>query len=151
MTTHERIRSLFLSPEQHYDLRAAANLLEYSDEEVVTAIAQGDLATDSRNGIPLLPWEEVALAAAERWPQEIIEAALGEDAVMAIPELVRLTDLHVRVPRFGVLVLGRIAQREGSTINQVLARQLVDLAVAEADVLERSVSGISAAVRWPLS
>lgn len=151
MTTHERIRSLFLSPEQHYDLRTAANLLECSDQEVVTAIAQGDLATDSLNGIPRLPWEEVALAAAERWPQEIIEAALGEDAAMAVPELVRLTDLHVRVPRFGVLVLGRIAQREGSTINQVLARQLVDLAVAEADVLERSVSGIAAAVRWPLS
>jgi hypothetical protein len=68
---------------------------------VITAIAQGDLAIELAGTIPRVPWEELALAAAERWPQDVIEEALGADAASVVPELVRLTDLHVRVPRFG--------------------------------------------------
>jgi hypothetical protein len=56
----------------------------------------------------------------------------------------------VRVPRFGVVVLGRLAQRQGTTVDEIVARQLLDLAVAESEVLERSVAGLDAAVRWPL-
>lgn len=151
MTTHERIRRIFLQPEQSYPLSDAAALLGYSDGELIAAIEGGDLSVDSAEGLPTVPWEELALAAAERWPQEIIEEALGTEAASALPELVRLTDLHVRVPRFGVLVLGRIAQRDGTTINAVVARQLLDIAVADVDLLERSIPGIDAAIRWPLS
>ncbi|HYM63013.1 MAG TPA: hypothetical protein VEZ11_19150 [Thermoanaerobaculia bacterium] len=57
-----------------------------------------------------------------------------------MPELVRLTDLQVRVPRFGVVALGRIAQRERTTVNKLVARQRLDLAVAESELLERSIS-----------
>ena len=110
MTTYERIRRIFLQPEQAYLLSDAARLLGYSDQEIIAAIEGGDMSLDSAGGLPSVPWEEVALAAAERWPQEVIEEALGDEA-SALPELIRLTDLHVRVPRFSVFVLGRIAQR----------------------------------------
>ena len=151
MTTHERIRQIFLQPKQSYRLAEAANLLEYSDEQMLTAVATGDISIESGDSLPRVPWEEIALAAAERWPQDVIEDALASDAAVTLPELVRLTDLHVRVPRFGVLVLGRIAQRDGTTVNAVVARQLLDLAVANADTLEQSISGIGAAIRWPLT
>jgi hypothetical protein len=151
MTTHERIRRIFLHPSDAYSLSETAALLEYSHEQILAAVDQGDLSTVLRGDLPQIPWEEVALAAAERWSQETIEAALGAEVSSVVPELVRLTDLHVRVPRFGVLVLGRIAQRDGMTISDVLARQLLDLAVAESAALEHSVSGLNAAVRWPLS
>lgn len=151
MTTHERIRRIFLHPAGAYSLSETAALLEYSHEQILAAVEQGDLSTVLHGDLPQIPWEEVALAAAERWSQETIEAALGDEVSSVVPELVRLTDLHVRVPRFGVLVLGRIAQRDGMTISDVLARQLLDLAVAESAALERSVSSLSAAVRWPLS
>jgi hypothetical protein len=150
VTTHERIRRIFLQPEQAYPLSDAARLLGYSDQEIIAAVEGGDMSLDSARGLPSVPWEEVALAAAERWPQEVIEEALGDEA-SALPELIRLTDLHVRVPRFGVFVLGRIAQRDGTTINAVVARQLLDLAVSDAEVFESSIPGFGAAIRWPLS
>jgi hypothetical protein len=55
------------------------------------------------------------LAAVERWPQDLIEAALGRELEEIMPELARLTDLRVRVPRFSVVALGRGARREGTT------------------------------------
>ncbi len=151
MTTQERIRRIFLQPQPGYSIAEATELLEYSDQEIARAVGEGDLALEASGGIPRVPWEELALAAAEKWSQEIIEAALGQDLQTVMPELVRLTDLQVRVPRFGVVALGRIAQRDRTTINEVVARQLLDLAVAESELLERSISGIGEAIRWPLA
>jgi hypothetical protein len=150
MTTHEQIRQIFLRPQRGYGLDEAALLLGYSDEELLAAVAHGDIATEATGDIPRVPWEEVALAAAERWSQEIIETSLGEELTSVVPELVRLADLQVRVPRYGIIALGRIAQRDGTTVSEVVARQLLDLVVAESDMLERSVTGLSAATRWPL-
>lgn len=150
MTTYERIRDIFLQPRHHYDVAETATLLGYSHEEIVTAISRGDLALEGAGEIPRVAWEELALAAVERWPQEVIEDALGDDLASVVPELVRLTELRVRVPRYGVIVLGRLAQREGTTISDIVARQLLDLAVDECDALGQSVTGLDAAVRWPL-
>jgi hypothetical protein len=151
MTPHQRIRQLFLEPQPTYGADECASLLACSHEEVITAIARGDLAVELPRTIPRVPWEEVAFAAAEKWPQELIEEALGVEAASVIPELVRLTDLHVRVPRFGVLALGRIAQREGTTVSEVIARQLLDLIAEQPDPLERSIAGLAGAMRWPLT
>lgn len=150
MTDHGRIREIFLRPQGRYSLQDAAHLLGYSHEEILRALTHGDIALEPIGDIPRIPWEEVALAAAERWPQDVIEAALGEDVGTVMPELVRLTDLQVRVLQYGLIVLGRMAQHEGTTINEIVARQLLDLAVSEVETLERSVSGLGAAMRWPL-
>jgi len=149
-TTHERIRQIFLQPRHSYTIEETATLLGYSHEELLAAISRGDLAIEGVGEIPRIEWEELALAAVERWPQEVIEDALGDDSPSVVPELVRLTDLRVRVPRYGVIVLGRLAQRQGTTINEIVTRQLLDLTVAESDVLGQSVAGLDAAVRWPL-
>jgi hypothetical protein len=141
MTPHHRIRRLFLEPQPTYGADECASLLECSHEEVITAIARGDLAVELPRTIPRVPWEEVAFAAAE----------LGVEAASVIPELVQLTDLHVRVPRFGVLALGRIAQREGTTVSEVIARQLLDLIAEQPEPLERSITGLASAMRWPLT
>jgi hypothetical protein len=150
MTTHERIRQIFLQPQDAYTIEETAALLGYSHEEILAAISRGDIAIEGVGELPRIEWEELALAAVERWPQEVIEDALGTDSASVLPELVRLTDLRVRVPRYGVVVLGRLAQRQGTTINDLVARQLLDLTVAESDVLGQSVAGLDAAVRWPL-
>lgn len=150
MTTQERIRRLFLQPEASYAISEAASLLQFSDEQIVQSIEQGDIAVDSYGDVPRLPWEEVALAAAERWPQHLIEAALGDDLEAVMPELVRLTELLIRVPRFSVVALGRVAQREGTTIDHIVSRQLLDVAVNESEFLDRSITGFSAAMRWPV-
>lgn len=151
MTTQDRIRRIFLQPEATYSVSAAADLLEYSYEQVVASIEHGDLAVNHSGGIARVPWEEVALAASERWPQDLIEAALGGDVSEAMPELVRLTELLVRVPRFSVIAVARVAQRERTTIDHIVARQLLDFSVAESEALDRSVAGFSAAMRWPVA
>lgn len=150
MTPHDSIRALFLLPQQTYFLDEARHLLAYSEEELMGAVADGDLALDPSSAIPRLPWEELAHAAVERWSQEVIEAALGDDLGSVMPELARLTDLHVRVPRYSVAVLGRIAQREGTSVSEIVTRELLELATIESEELERSMRGLGAAIRWPL-
>lgn len=150
MTTQERIRQIFLQPRDAYTIEETATLLGYSNAEILVAISRGDLAVEAAGEIPRIEWEELALAAVERWPQEVIEDALGTDSPSVVPELVRLTELRVRVPRYGVIVLGRLAQRQRTTINDIVARQLLDLTVAESDLLGQSVPGLDAAVRWPM-
>lgn len=150
MTTPEKIRRIFLQPQARYTISEAAALLEYSHEQITALIDSGDLSVEASETIARLPWEEVAFAAAERWPQELIETALGPDLDAVMPELARLTEIRLRVPQFSVLTLQRVAQREGTTLGHIAARQFIDLAAAEADTLERSVTGLTAALRWPL-
>jgi hypothetical protein len=54
------------------------------------------------------------------WLQESIEAALGADLADAIPELLRLADLGVRIPRLEILALERLADRDGKSVDAVL-------------------------------
>ena len=48
------------------------------------------------------------------WPREAIESALGADLADAIPELLRLADLEVRIPRLEILALEWLADRDGN-------------------------------------
>lgn len=151
MTTQARIRSIFLFPKTAYTLSEAADLLEYSQSEIIVAVEQGDLEMMHQKEMPRIPWSEMTLAAVERWPQDLIEVALGTDLSSVMPELVRLTELNVRVPRYGVVVAGRVALREGTTIDQVVSRQLLDLALNESEQHESAVTGLASAIRWPLA
>ncbi len=54
--------------------------------------------------------------------QETVEEALGSDLATAIPELLRLTDIEIRIPRMEVVVLERLAALDGETVSAVLAR-----------------------------
>jgi len=67
----------------------------------------------------------------------------------AIPELLRLTELEVRIPRLEVLALERVAMRDGRSVDAVLARELLDFASAEAEWLDREIPGFLEALAWP--
>jgi hypothetical protein len=56
------------------------------------------------------------------WKQEEIEAALGAKLAAAIPELLRLCDLEVRIPRIEVVALERVAARDGKSVDAVVVR-----------------------------
>jgi hypothetical protein len=89
----------------------------------------------------------VEMMFAPKW----IEAALGAEMADAIPELLRLTELEVRIPRLEVLALERVAMRDGRSVDAVLARELLDFVSAEAEWLEREVPGFLKALAWPES
>ncbi len=49
--------------------------------------------------------EELMTKTLEAWPLETIEPALGDDCGKALPGSLRLTGLHLRVPRCHVALL----------------------------------------------
>ncbi len=81
---------------------------------------------------------------------ERIAAALGADLDGAIPELLRLAGLEVRIPRLEILALERLAHREGKSVDAVLARELLDVVSAHSQYLATAIPGFTAALRWPL-
>jgi len=143
------IRSLFLSPRPTYRIPDVAALLAIAEADVIGWIDAGELeGLDTPEGL-VVPWAEVVSFGMDFWSQEVVEEALGTDAIDLIPELVRLTDLEVRIPRLQVVTLERLAAIDGETISAVLARELRDLVSVHAPWLSVEVPGFAAAFAWP--
>jgi len=85
------------------------------------------------------------------WSQEVVEAALGTEVAETIPELLRLTEIEVRIPRLEVIALERVAAREGRAVGALLARELLDFVSVHAEWLEGEIPGFAAALAWPES
>jgi len=143
------IRRLFLEPKAAYASGEAAALLGMTARDLRGWVEAGELeGEETREGL-VLPWAELVSFAMSFWDQEEIEAALGDDLATAIPELLRLADLHVRVPRMEVVALERVAARDGKTVGAVLGRELLDFVSAHSEWLSRDVPGLAAALVWP--
>jgi hypothetical protein len=120
-----------------------------SVEDVWGMTAVGELeGIETADGI-LVPWSELVSFAMDFWDQVEIEAALGAELAEALPELLQLADLEVRIPRFEVVALERIAVREGRSVDSVLARELRDLVSAESHWLVNAIPGFAEALSWP--
>jgi len=66
-----------------------------------------------------------------------------------LPDLVRLTDPEVRIPRMQVITLERLAALDGESVSAVLARELRDLVSVHAPWLQVEVPGFATALAWP--
>lgn len=84
-----------------------------------------------------------------QYPQALIEQALGSDVASVMPEIVRLAELRVQIPRYEVVMLARLAERENVTVDEYLSRYLLDLAGAEVEWLSTSIPQFAEAMRWP--
>jgi hypothetical protein len=143
------IRCLFLEPKSAYTPREAADLLAMTSRELRGWIEAGELeGAETRDGL-LLPWHEVASFAMGFWDQEEIERALGDDLPDAIPELLRLADLQVRIPRMEILALEHVASRDGKTVSAVLGRELLDFVSANSEWLSSNIPGLTDVLAWP--
>ncbi|HYC93926.1 MAG TPA: hypothetical protein VEO54_32300 [Thermoanaerobaculia bacterium] len=112
-------------------------------------IESGELEGEDNGKGMVMPWPELASFALELWSQETVEGSLGTDVADVLPELLRLTDLDVRIPRMHVVTLERLASRDGKTVSAVLARELRDLVSEHAPWLSAEVPGFAAACDWP--
>lgn len=150
MPSVDNIRTLFLHPRPTYPLPDAAALLGIDEREVRGWVDVGELAAvEDGNGGLAIPWAELVSFGMDLWSQETVEEALGADVAGVIPELVRLTDLEVRIPRMEVVALERVAARDGQSVDAVLARELLDFVSAHSAWLDREVPGMLAALAWP--
>jgi hypothetical protein len=130
-------------------LPVAARLFGMSSRELRGWLDSGEIeAVETKRGL-MLPWEEVVFFGMDFWSQAVVEEALGVDVAAAIPELVRLTELSVRLPRMEVTALERVAARDGRAVDAVLASELLGFVSAEAEWLAREIPEFDVALRWP--
>jgi hypothetical protein len=147
--SNANIRRLFLQPRPSYSLSEAGRLFGMKAKELREWVETGEVeAIETERGL-VLPWAEVAAFGMELWSQSAVEEALGAEVAAAIPELLRLTELEVRLPRLEVVALERVAAREGRAVDEVLASELLDFVSAHAEWLEQEVPGFAAALAWP--
>lgn len=149
MTDPAVVRELFLEPRAAYTLAEVAAMLSMSGETVRAWVEAGELEPDGESGPVTVPWSELVGFAMGFWEQEEVEAALGVDLALAIPELLRLADLSVRIPRMEVVALERVAVRDGVSTAKLLSRELLDFVSVHADWLSQEVPGFREALRWP--
>lgn len=148
-TTRARIRHIFLSPRSSFALMPAADLLEMTLKELKREIEDGAIVAVSTRLGQRVPCEEMTAAAMRVWEQSVIEEALGNDAAAVLPEAIRLVELRARVPRYQREMLRYLAQRDGTSVDDVLTRELEDVACAHSEELVAAVPGFEAALAWP--
>jgi hypothetical protein len=73
---------------------------------------------------------------------------LGDDAATVLPEAIRLVLLRMRVPRYRRDVLAELARQHATTIDEIVTRELEDVACAHAELAE-AVPTLGAWLSWP--
>ena len=66
-----------------------------------------------------------------------------------MPEAIRLVELRARVPWYQREMLRVLADRHSTTVDEVLARELEDLAGAHYEELRGAIAGFEMAMQWP--
>ena len=147
--TRNCIRHIFLSPRPNFPLMTAAGLLGMSFQGLKKEIADGGIVAVSTRLGQRVTHEEMVAAAMRIWEQSVIEEALGKDAAAVLPEAIRLVELRARVPRYQKEMLHYLARRNDTTVDEVLTRELEDVACAHAEELSEALPGFANALAWP--
>lgn len=145
----EIIRQVFVSPRDFYAPAEAAAILGWTAAEMERAIEKGEVEVERGRSGDRIAWQDVAAMLTARCPQAAIEEALGREIASVMPELVRLAELRVRIPRYQVAMLAMLAERERLSVDELMARHFLDLAACEGEWLGRNIAGFDAAMRWP--
>jgi hypothetical protein len=143
------IRRIFLTPRPNLPLMTAAERLGMTLQELKRDIADGAIVAVSTRVGTRVTKEEMIATAMRLWDQSVIEEALGDDATRLIPEAIRLVELRARVPRYQRDVLRELARRDGTSIDDVLTRELEDVASAHAEELASVLPDLATALAWP--
>jgi hypothetical protein len=147
--TRISIRRIFLNSRPNLNYVIAADRLGMTFLELKSEIAEGTIVAVSTRAGMRVSKEEMIAAAMRTWPQSMIEEALGADAMRAMPEAIRLVELRARVPRYQKEMLQWLARRNQTSVDDVLTRELEDVACAYAEEIASDVAGFEMAMSWP--
>lgn len=143
------IRRLFLDPKDTYSDAEAAEIFGMALLDLTGRIESGEVEGTRTCGGMTVSRKELISFAMDYWPQEAIEEALGDDLAKIMPKFLRLADLHVRIPCYEILALEQLAERDGKSVDAVLARELRDVVSAESDFLTANLPCFTATLNWP--
>jgi len=147
--TRISIRRIFLNSRPNMTYMIAADRLGMTFLQLTSEIAEGTIVAVSTRAGMRVSKEEMIAAAMRTWPQSIIEDALGDDAARVMPEAIRLVELRARVPRYQTEMLQWLARRNRTSVDDVLTRELEDVACAYAEEIASDVAGFEMAMSWP--
>lgn len=150
MNRREAIRRLFLDPPKDYSIIEAARLLAWPVPRLAAELSSQFLTAPDEWLHRPVPASAIAVLAFADSSYEAIERALGAEA-SRLPALIRLTNLSIQLPAYQIAALKSAARREQTTVNDLLARYLMDLICDEAPALEKTVEGFREAFHWPAS
>lgn len=145
----ERIRTIFLHEQPCVSIADATVLLGWSRAEMNRAIGAGDIEVTTAGSGKVIPIEEVIAQAIELWPLETIEAALAKDAALALPPARRGRSVVAYLPAYQVQMLEHLASSQQTTVGQLIAKQLDDLAEEHIEELSMHIAGFAEAFEWP--
>lgn len=145
----ERIRKLFLKREPSYRLSEAARILGMSRGALQREAQRDERDAYRVNGRWRFTWRQVTHIALRRWSLAEIHDALGPDANMALPPLLALRALTVRLPEYLVRAIELSAARENTTLDDWLHHELIDFAGTIATSMEREIPGFRRAYLFP--
>jgi hypothetical protein len=114
--------------------------------ELTREIAEGTIVAEWTGMGVRVPRREMMAAAMRTWTHEVIEKALGEDAARVLPEAIRLVALDVRVPRYQRDMVRYVAERDKTTMSDVVARELEGMASAGFEEFVGVVAGFAEAM-----
>jgi hypothetical protein len=143
------IRQVFLSPRNFYTPGEAAEILGWTLATMEWAIEDREVEVELGGSSDRIAWQELVTILMARCPQAAIEEALGPPMTSVIPEPVRLAELRIRIPQYQVAMLTKLAERERISVDDLMARHLLDVASSEAEWLGHRIPGFEAAMRWP--
>jgi hypothetical protein len=157
VTDRALLRELFIQRAPLYSFADALRLTRTTPEEIDGAIAAGGIATERYGERVVIPWDDVARLALDRWTPRMINGALGStDRLAVIPLLNRVQQIEVFLPVYQVRLLHYLAEVERGQFrarlnaSDVLERHLLDLASAvNADEIELAIPGFRAALHYP--
>ena len=141
--TPAQIRRIFLSPRPNLVLMTAADLLGMSLNDLKKDIDDGVIVASSTPLGVRISREEMIVAAMRLWEQTVIEDALGDDAAAVLPDAIRLVLLRVRLPRYQRDMLVALAKRHGVSVDEIVMRELEDVACAHAEELADVVPSLA--------
>jgi hypothetical protein len=145
----ERIRTIFLQERPFVSIAKATVLLGWSRGEMKRAIAGGEIELVPTAGGRAVARRELMAKALELWPMEGIEEALGASTARVLPEALWTRAIAPRIPRYKAAMLDYLAEREQTTIGEIVSRALDDLAGEHFDALAVVIPGFAEAVAWP--
>lgn len=120
------IRSVFLDPRETYSAPAVFRLLGIGRDDLLERIRTGEIESRPTVTHNIL-WDDVVRLLMERVPLEAIYAALGDRSDEALPSLLRLERLDVRVPAYVLRVLEAVTSRTGTTVERYLHEEFFDM------------------------
>jgi len=148
-TTRTRIRHIFLSIRPSFPLMPAAKLLGMTLKQLHRELETGAIVAVSTRLGRRVTREEMIAAAMRTWEQCVVEEALGDDAATLLPEAIRLVELRARVPRYQRDMLRYLAEKDGTSVDEVLTRELEGVAGSYSEELATAVAGFELALGWP--